>query len=645
MARTFVRQDTQIRNSDSYDDTVAPTLANYETNPTNIQDDLNNIRSMLSYLKDKQVGEWYDTLTVPSTLETGTARGVDDVNDALHAVEKKRILRSVSNLIDISPGLDLAITLVNELKTDYEAHRVLTAGPVHGAADTTNVVSAADATDLSSAITLANEIKVDYDAHRILTAGSVHGAADTTNDVTAADATNLSSLITLVNDIRTQYEAHRVLTAGGVHTNADNTNVVSAASIPSTVQVHILTAAQLPAQTTAAVGSVTTLGTVVAQATTFGTSGLDEVSGATAISPKNLIELVDGDTRDPILDAGGDRIYGLLQTESGSDGHTMTGSASTRAQISFVVINAAGDDLQLQGFDTTKELNYSSVERVRLEDLNEQDFLRGACTDVPSTATVTRQVAYDNQGTTPVNLTNNAILDLEGAGVTWTVRDDLEANLLQIIEGSSGGTTEIAISSNVDLYDNDAVDVDFASGISARSGGSRPIDIGINDGLVETTAGDLELKAAAELILNDNNLVSEATWAGPGVKLSDTTTEVTTYESNFGGEVSLFNPINQAYEHGARNTKVYANVTSTTVADTDVGGVAGGANLDAQLPNMSGGTFITDYDVFLNGALLRPGADAAANNDYYPGTSLPNGQLKFEFAVKINDVLCVIPYA
>jgi hypothetical protein len=63
---------------------------------------------------------------------------------------------------------------------------------------------------------------------------------------------------------------------------------------------------------------------------------------------------------------------------------------------------------------------------------------------------------------------------------------------------------------------------------------------------------------------------------------------------------------------------------------------------------MSSGTFLTDYDVFLNGNLLRPGADASANNDYYPGTSLANGQLRFEFDLKgstVNpDVLCVISY-
>ena len=110
--------------------------------------------------------------------------------------------------------------------------------------------------------------------------------------------------------------------------------------------------------------------------------------------------------------------------------------------------------------------------------------------------------------------------------------------------------------------------------------------------------------------------------------------------------MSILNAIVQAANPGnARLTKTYANVTSTTTANNDVGGVGGGTNLDAQLPDLSTGTFLQDYDVFINGNLLRPGADAAANNDYYPGTSLSDGQLRFEFTVKANDVLCVIAYS
>lgn len=520
MARTFIRQDTQIRKSDTYTDSTAPTEANFETNPVNIEDDLNNLRSQVHNLLKDQAGNWYDDLNTPSTFENGTQRGVNDLNQDLHDLERKRLLRRRA--------------------------------------------------------------------------------------VVAADI-------------------------GPITTNAQHV---------------VLGAGELPGNTTAAVGAVTTLGTVVAYEASFDTATLTEVAGASNIQPKNLCLIVDTASGDPILDSGGHQVYGLLQSESNTDGHTIGATTPNRVQISFVVRNATNDDLVLvtAGDMDAKNIDYAPIERYSLEDIPEQAWLGDDFVDAGAAAT-DRQGVYDNQGTSPVDQTTNAILDLESAGIYWEIRDDAEATLFRVTEGSAGGTSEVTIDSAVDLYDNNAVDVDFNSGISANSGGTRPIDVGVNDGLVETTAGNLEVKAAGEVILNDTNMVSEATWTGPGVKVSETTTEVTDYETAFGGEVSLMNAIVQAYNHGARGTKVYANVTSTTVADTDVGGVGGGANLDAQLPDMSGGTFLTDYDLFLNGALLRPGADAAANNDYYPGTSLANGQVKFEFTVKLNDVICVIPYA
>ncbi len=533
MGRTFMRQATQVMPSEVYDDTIAPTLAAYETNPADIEDDLNNLRSQLQNFLNRNgasfpAGNWYDDLTAPSTLEAGTARGIDAVNDGLHAVEKKRILRGVTSLVDIT--------------------------------------------------------------------------------------------------------------------------------VPAAQNYVILALSELPANTTAAVGAVTTLGSVVAfHSGTFGTHSLDEVSGATAISPKNLVEIVDASTRDPILDSGGERIWALIQTETATDGHTMTGTTPNRAQLSFVKVNATGDDLEAvaAGDIATKVVNCAFPERVRFEDLNEQDFLRGAIVDVPSGATVTRQVAYDNQGTTPVDLTTNATLDLEGAGLAWTIRDDLEAALFQVVEGSAGGTSQVNIGADVDEFDVDAAVVDFAEGITVDSGGTA-LDIGATSPGVITSAGlltlattgaDLTLDADGDLIFEDANYAG-STYDTP-LNLSDSSAEWDLFETNFG-EVSLLNALNQAYSHGARGTKAYASVTANISADTDVGGVGGGTNLDAQLPDMSGGTFLTDYDVFVNGQLMRPGADAAANNDYYPGTSLANGQLRFEFSLRLNptpDVICVIPYS
>ena len=116
-------------------------------------------------------------------------------------------------------------------------------------------------------------------------------------------------------------------------------------------------------------------------------------------------------------------------------------------------------------------INYCTNERVRLEDLNEFDFLKGAIVDVPpSGATIDLQTAINNQGATPVDITTNITNDLEGPGLEYCWRDDNEANILCIIEGSAGGTTEVEFGAGVDIFDNDAVLNDFLNGASFDTG-------------------------------------------------------------------------------------------------------------------------------------------------------------------------------
>lgn len=536
MSRTFIRQDTQIRNSDVYDDTTPPTEAAYETNPTHIETDLNNLRSQIQNFLNRDgagfpAGNWYDDLTAPSTLEAGTQRGIDSLNDALHLIEKKRVLKCIFGLNSIS------------------------------------IASAGDTFD-------------------------------------------------------------------------------------------VLGTGELPGNTTAAVGAVTTLGTVVAAHTgTFGTHALDEVGGSTAISPKNLVEIVDAATRDPILDAG-DKIYGLLQSEDATDGHTITDATTTRVQLSFVKLNGTGDDLIAiaSGAMDGVSYDYCYNERVRLEDLNEADFLGGASIDVPAGATVTRQVAYDNQGTTPVDLTTNAVLDLEGAGLSWTVRDDLEAALFSIVEGSAGGTSQVNIHSGVDEFDVDAAVNDFANGVTMDSAGTA-INVGVTTAQIDAAASltlastggasDLFLSAGNEMYFDDTNQTG-STWAQTaGIKLSETTAEWDNFETAFGGEVSLLNAIVQAKNSSSR-TKGVAVVTSTANAGVNV---TGGTNLDASLPDYSGVTsFEDEVDVYLNGVLLRGDNSTTGANDHdvYPGDTPANGDLKFEFTVKATgsspDVITMIVY-
>ncbi len=101
-------------------------------------------------------------------------------------------------------------TLLNEIKGDYNAHRVSTA--FHEIADNTNAVTSADSTSEATAVTLANEIKADYNAHR--SQAGVHYDDDAGNTVTSSDATNLTTAIILANEIKLDYNSHLDTTNG-----------------------------------------------------------------------------------------------------------------------------------------------------------------------------------------------------------------------------------------------------------------------------------------------------------------------------------------------------------------------------------------------------------------------------------------------
>ena len=399
----------------------------------------------------------------------------------------------------------------------------------------------------------------------------------------------------------------------------------------------ILALGEIPTNTQARVGISTDLGVVVSdESGGFGAASLSEVAGPSAISPKNLVQIVDAGTRDPILDAG-EKIYGLLQGEGAAD-FIMTGTTPVRVQISFVKVNGAGNDLEAitSGAMDGESYDYCYVERVRLEDLNEADFLGGANIDVPAGSTVTRQVGYDNQGATVVSQTTNATLDL-AAGLNWEIGDLTSAPLFQVIEGSGGGTSQVNIPAAVDEFDVDAVLNNFDAGISANTGGTRPIDIGVNNGIIESTAGDLEVKAVLELILNDGNLVGEATWTGPGVKLTETQAEAIAYENEFGGEVSLFNAIVQAKTTGTR-TKVQAVMTATVAANNDVNGPGTAhSNTDVDLAPFDSvpNSFVQDVEVWVNGELIVNNATSPPGVERVgPGGTPAEGDLQFGFTMK-----------
>jgi len=402
-------------------------------------------------------------------------------------------------------------------------------------------------------------------------------------------------------------------------------------------EVLVQASSETPTQAAAVNGGSYNGAIVASLAGDVGSHSLNEVSGPHALGPKNLLLIVDGSTGEPIQSSGR-TVYGLLQGESGiADGDAFNDS-DKQCQISFVRPNSTYSDLEacpvadIEG----KTINYSYVRRLNYDALPEEAFLTGIFTDMAGAPVdVTLDNAIDNQSGPATQTDRN---------IEWRITDTYAlrfqdstggTNLLAIIPNAAGDEIEI----NVDTLDVNLVnDADFSQGAKFDTGGTT-INVGVTAGQIDaaglkvasTGANDLNLVSGLELNLTDSYRAG-STWSlADGIALANSSAEWSSFETEFG-EVSLLAAIVDASQKGGHN-KAVAVVTSNVAADTDVGGAGGGANLDAQLLDYSGLSFTTDVNIYLNGQLLRNGADAAANHDVYPGTSAALGQLKFEFGL------------
>jgi hypothetical protein len=98
MPRTFIRQDTQIYNSVTYDDTL-PAGVTLETGQTEIEGDLNALRSQVKrWLYADAAGNWYDDVPTVNSKK----RGISALNVDLDDLEEKRLLFRRMLLADIN---------------------------------------------------------------------------------------------------------------------------------------------------------------------------------------------------------------------------------------------------------------------------------------------------------------------------------------------------------------------------------------------------------------------------------------------------------------------------------------------------------------------------------------------------------------
>ncbi len=421
------------------------------------------------------------------------------------------------------------------------------------------------------------------------------------------------------------------------------TQVLTDVTVTAAQNFEVLSVAgvETPSQT-AAVGAVNTEGAVVAfHSGAFGTHSLDEVVGPSALRPDSLLEIRDAVTGEFIVSSNGKNIYGLLQSEVAADGHTFN-DTTQQVQISFVEENAAGTDLIATAAADIAgaTINYMYAQRLQFQNLTEDVFLSGVFVDRVAVTDVTLDRAIDNQVGNATQSANRVWQLL--TGVSLDFNDNTDAPLLSLDEDSAGDSSVVRVGAAADLFDVDAVLNDFLNGASFDTGApGTTIGVGVtpnqidSGGALRVASGggaDLTLAAALELFLDDANQAGSSWAQTTGVKLTESTAEWSLYETNFG-EVSIFNALNQA-AGGENMTRAQAVVQSNVAADTDVSGPTGASNLDVDLLDYSALVFVDDTMIFLNGQLLRNGADAAANEDVYPGTTPAIGELRFEFSLQ-----------
>ncbi|MCW4039991.1 MAG: hypothetical protein NWE83_04460 [Candidatus Bathyarchaeota archaeon] len=83
MPANIFRQKRQVRKSDLYDDSILPGQTELETNSTDLETDLNSIRSQIKRILSAVSGNWYDDLNITNLKQ----RGIKELNEDLNAVE------------------------------------------------------------------------------------------------------------------------------------------------------------------------------------------------------------------------------------------------------------------------------------------------------------------------------------------------------------------------------------------------------------------------------------------------------------------------------------------------------------------------------------------------------------------------------
>lgn len=129
MARSFFRQDIQIRNSDTYDDDKAAG-SSLESGAAELEYDLNAIRSQIRRILHVDAGaNWYDDILTVN----GKKRGLDSLNADLDDIEEKRFLFRTQVLTDITVPTGQNYVVLNVAASEAPTVAAAVGGTAQGA--------------------------------------------------------------------------------------------------------------------------------------------------------------------------------------------------------------------------------------------------------------------------------------------------------------------------------------------------------------------------------------------------------------------------------------------------------------------------------------------------------------------------------
>lgn len=655
------------------DDTLTPT--SHDANSVDLADTLDYVCSQIADILGESAWE-----TAPDLSIAGIA--------AKTFLDEKLALREILLLTDIS------------VPANVYATGTLTITPANNALDTETVTIGTKTYTFQTTLTDVNgNVQIGVDGSTTLDnliaainlgagAGTLYAASTTLNpDVSAAagalDTMDVTAKIggTTGNSIATT-EAMTNGSWGGTVLSGGAGDIV-ALSVASS---------EVPGGKVKAIGAGVVEGLVTATNATWGAWSAAEVTGDNAINPKNLLQVVDGATGDPILSSGGYRIWGLLQNETGAtDAAAFTDTTPERAMVSFVIINATHTDLiHVNGADIGGQtVNLSFIERTDLDSWVEQDFLRrSAFVDIGSGAAagVTLDNVVDNQGATPVT---------QSSDINWRVADsyswslqtpDGARKILNVAPAVAGDELEIN-ADTVDINVGATGVVDIDNGITVDSGGTS-INLGVTPGQIDATAikidatagvaevegvgvtldgtsgnividgviGDIDFTDASHIIQAannagtkvltvasrnsgagagnlyleaDDNIYFETALETTGLAFDETGKKISTLWSQ--SFTSLAAAIEYAGDRGGQTVKMFVLGSN----------YAAGVNIPAATVDLtaytlgwpaSGGTSTAKRAlVFLDGRLLSADAASGGSNDIYPGTTPASGDLMHNF--------------